>query len=117
MKAAMKAFIGKWRIVEMEAWDQDYVDTEGPGYFAFKKDGTGTFSFGLVGGDMDCRIEPQNEHDRLDFSWVGCDEMDSACGRGWAVIENGALLGHIFFHLADDSAFRAVKSREGKQRE
>jgi len=28
----MKAFTGKWRIAEMEVWDQGYVDTEVPGY-------------------------------------------------------------------------------------
>jgi len=25
-------FVGKWRIVDMEVWDQEYVDMEVPGY-------------------------------------------------------------------------------------
>jgi len=36
-------FIGKWRITEMEQWDQDYIDLEEPGYFRFHKDGLDEF--------------------------------------------------------------------------
>lgn len=25
-------FIGKWRITEMDMWDQDFIDAEVPGY-------------------------------------------------------------------------------------
>jgi len=41
MKAALKPFVGKWVIVEMETWDQEFVNMEGPGHFTFRKDGTG----------------------------------------------------------------------------
>lgn len=31
-------------------------------------------------------------------------------GRGWEVLEgDGSLRGHIYFHLGDDSGFRAVR--------
>jgi hypothetical protein len=46
----MKPFAGKWRIVEMEVWDQDYVDMEVPGYFRIGSDGIGQFQFRLVFG-------------------------------------------------------------------
>jgi len=38
--------------------------------------------------------------------------MDDASGRGWAVIKDGKLEGHLFFHDSDDSGFKAdeVKS-------
>jgi len=111
MKAAMRLFIGAWRIVEMEAWDQEYVDMEVPGHFTFEKDGLGNFHFGAVEGEMDCRIAPFDGRDRIEFSWEGQDEMDSVSGRGWAVIENGELCGRIFFHLGEESMFRAGKSR------
>lgn len=87
MKTKIKPFIGKWSIVEMEKWDQDYVNMEVPGHFTINKDGTGEFQFGLVQG-----------------------EMDPACGRGWAVIENGELRGRIFIHLGDDAEFLARRS-------
>ena len=107
----MKAFTGKWRIAEMEMWDQDYVDMEAPGFIRIGPDGTGQFQFGLVFGDIDGRVEPCGNTPRFEFSWSGQDENDPSCGRGWAVIENGELKGRIYLHLADDSAFRAIKSK------
>ncbi|WP_275097006.1 hypothetical protein [Sedimenticola hydrogenitrophicus] len=107
----MKAFAGKWRIAEMEAWDQDYVNMDVPGYIRIGSDGTGQFQFGLVSGDIDGRVEQCGDTPRFEFSWSGEEENDPACGRGWAVIENGELKGRIYLHLADDSAFRALKSK------
>ncbi len=106
----MKQFAGKWRIVEMELWDQDYVDMEVPGFIRIGSDGTGQFQFGLVAGDIDGRVEQCGNAPCFEFSWSGQDENDPVCGRGWAVIENGELNGRIYLHLADDSAFRAIKS-------
>jgi hypothetical protein len=106
MMTNIKPFIGTWVIVEMEAWDQEYVNMEVPGHFTFRKDGTGHFQFGLVQGEMDCRIETDHGRERIGFSWEGNDELDPVCGRGWAVIENEELRGRIFFHLGDDSMFR-----------
>lgn len=105
----MKAFVGKWRIVEMEVWGQDYVDMQVPGYFHIDRDGAGGFQFGLVSGDLDGRVEPCGDTARFDFSWSGQDENDPVCGRGWAVVEDGELRGRIYLHFADDSAFRAIK--------
>ena len=106
MKAKIKPYIGTWSIIEMEAWDQEYVNMEVPGHFTFRKDGTGHFQFGLVQGEMDCRIEIDHGRERIGFSWEGNDELDPVCGRGWAVIENKELRGRIFFHLGNDSMFR-----------
>ena len=97
MKTKIKPFIGTWVIFEMEAWDQEYVNMEVPGHF----------QFGLVQGQMDCRIETKDGKARIEFSWEGQDELDPANGRGWAVIENKELRGRIFFHLGDDSMFRS----------
>jgi len=35
-------FIGMWRIVEMELWDKDYIDLEGPGSLSSTKGVTAT---------------------------------------------------------------------------
>ena len=110
MKPRIKSFIGKWVIVEMEAWDQEYVNMEVPGHFTLEKDGMGHFQFGLVQGEMDCRIETVDGQVRIEFSWEGRDELDPASGRGWAVIENKELHGRIFFHQGDDSTFWARRS-------
>ena len=110
MEARGKPFMGKWSVVEMEAWDQEYVNMEVPGHFIFKKDGTGHFQFGLVQGEMDWRMETDHGWERIGFSWEGHDELDPASGRGWAVIENEELHGRIFIHQGDDSTFRAIRS-------
>jgi hypothetical protein len=104
-------FYGRWRIVEMETWDQDYVDMEVPGYIEFNKTGGGSFQFGLVQGAMDCRFELSADRPVVRFSWEGNDEMDQASGRGWAKIDaKGRLKGRIFIHDGDDSAFSATTS-------
>lgn len=41
-------FIGKWRITEMEQWDQNFIDAEVRGYITFSKNGMGEFQFGYV---------------------------------------------------------------------
>jgi hypothetical protein len=110
MKTKLKPFIGKWFIFEMEAWDQEYVNMEVPGHFTFKKDGTGHFQFGLVQGEMDCRVETVDGRERIEFSWEGQAELDPESGRGWAVIEIGELRGRSFIHLGEDSGFEAKRS-------
>jgi hypothetical protein len=77
---------GTWRIIEMEQWDQDYIDLVVPGYISFREDNQGEFQFGTVHGDIDYRVEPYQETERLEFSWEGEDEMDPVSGRGWAIL-------------------------------
>jgi hypothetical protein len=107
----MNPFAGKWCIAEMEVWDQEYVDMEVPGFVRISSNGTGRFQFGLVSGDIDGRVEQCGKAPRFEFSWSGQDENDPVCGRGWAVVEDDELQGRVYLHLADDSAFRAIKSK------
>jgi hypothetical protein len=79
-------FAGRWRIVSMSAWEQDFVDEEEEGYFEFGENDQGEFHFGYVHG-----------------------HMDPAQGRGWAVVRGDELHGMIFFHGGDDSEFVAKK--------
>jgi hypothetical protein len=105
-----KEYVGRWRIVEMDMWDQDYIDMEVPGYIFFEENDSGEFQFGLVRGDMDCRIETHEDSERVAFSWEGEDEMDPVSGRGWALInEAGQLEGMFYLHEGDDSGFIAEK--------
>ncbi len=101
---------GTWRIIEMEQWDQAFIDLVVPGYIAFREKNLGEFQFGAVHGDLDYRIEPYQNAERLEFTWEGEDEMDPVSGRGWAIIENGQLQGRLYFHEGDDSGFTATKA-------
>ena len=83
------------------------METEG--HFIFEEDELGSFQFGLVQGQIDFRIEKTGEIERLEFSWEGQDENDVAIGRGWAVIQNDHLEGQFYFHLGNDSWFKAKR--------
>lgn len=102
-------FTGKWRIYHMDEWDEEYIDMEETAYIKINKDGTGQFQFGLVTGEIDCRIEKKNENERLEFSWAGFDENDEMSGRGWAEVNKKEMNGWIYIHLGDDSGFKAKK--------
>jgi len=106
--------VGWWRIVDMELWDQDAVDLVAPGFIEFQPDATGSFGFIAVHSGLHWREAPREGRPGVEFSWQGFDEGDPASGRGWATVEpDGCLRGHLFFHLGDDSGFRAtpVKGR------
>jgi hypothetical protein len=45
-------FTGRWRIVSMSAWDQEFIDEEEEGYFEFDQKDNGQFHFGYVHGQM-----------------------------------------------------------------
>jgi hypothetical protein len=101
---ATHPLIGKWRIVEMELWDRDYLDMQEPAYIAFNTRGSGEFVFGLVNGWLDCWYAPRS----IEFTWEGNDEMEHVSGAGSAELEDsGTLTGDIRFHLGDESAFKA----------
>ena len=103
-------FEGRWRIVSMSAWDEDYINEEEEGYFEFDDRGGGRFHFGYVHGHMDCRLTTRDGEPAVEWTWDGNDEMDPAQGRGWAVVRGGELHGTIFFHGGDESEFVATRS-------
>jgi hypothetical protein len=107
----LKSLIGKWRIAGMEVWDQEYVDMEVPGFISIDAEGMGRFQFGLVSGDIDGQMEQYGDTQRFEFSWFGQDENDPINGWGWAIIQHGELIGHIYLHHADNSGFRASKKK------
>ena len=94
----------------MDLWRQKEVDLAAPGFFEFDRGHGGSFGFIAVQGCVDWRDTCRDGRPGAEFSWEGFDEGDPASGRGWVVIEgDGSLRGHIFFHLGDDSAFRAKR--------
>jgi hypothetical protein len=110
MKSAAKRFKGRWKIVWMDMWDQDFVDADVPGHVTFGDKGSGEFQFGYVCGSFPWSAE----NDDVDALWEGNDEMEPAHGDIHCEIENEELHGTIRFFNGDESDFRAV--RENKQR-
>jgi hypothetical protein len=109
-----RTVLGAWRIIEMDLWDTDAIDLMGPALMEFGRDETGLFRFIAVEGRMDCRHEQRDGRPHVEFSWEGDDDGDPAHGRGWATLANdGSLHGRIYFHMGDDSDFRAVRAVQG----
>ena len=102
-------YLGEWRIVEMEQWDKDYIDLVVPGFISIDEDGTGSFKFGMVEAEIDCKVESFAGTEQLEFSFEGHDEGDPVSGRGWVRIDGDTMMGHIYFHLGDDSGFSAKR--------
>ena len=46
-------FTGRWRIVSMSAWEDDYLDEEVEAFIEFEDKGSGSFQFGYVQGQID----------------------------------------------------------------
>ena len=106
-----RTVLGAWRIVEMDLWDRESIELMGPAPMEFGGDDTGQFRFIAVEGSMDCRHEQRDGSPYVGFSWEGDDDGEPAHGRGWATLaNNGSLHGHMYFHMGDDSAFRAVRA-------
>jgi hypothetical protein len=96
----------------MDVWDQEAVETMGPGLLRLGPDGLGEINFICVEGGLDCHLVERDGRQGVEFSWEGADEGDARSGRGSAFLsESGnSLEGHIYFHLGDDSAFRAERT-------
>lgn len=97
---------GRWRIVAMPDYVEDYPDMMEPAYIEFAANGSGEFAFGCVIG----QIFGAGDANRLAFSWQGNDEMDEAQGDGWAEIQpDGSIMGQICFQNGDEADFIARK--------
>ena len=103
-------FVGYWRLVHMDEWDQAYLDLVEEAYIEFDDNGQGGFVFGVVKGWLDCRFSKYENQPRVEFSWEGESELDPICGRGWAVLDSPKeISGQLFIHNSDDSYFEAHK--------
>lgn len=104
--AFAKAFAGRWRIVEMDVWDNDVLDLVEQAHLTFEGPADGEIAFGALKGFLDVRYGARDGAACAEFSWQGYDDNDPACGRGWVMIGTaGRLVGHFFIHNADNSGF------------
>ncbi len=50
-----KAFAGRWRIVEMDNWDSDFLDLVEEAHLTFEGKSDGEIAFGALKGFLDVR--------------------------------------------------------------
>ena len=86
LPAFAKAFVGRWRIVEMDVWDKDFLDLVETAHLTFKGAADGKIAFGALKGFLDVRYGTRDGSACAEFSWQGNDENDPASGRGWVVL-------------------------------
>jgi hypothetical protein len=105
-------FLGRWHIVSMSMWDEDYLNEEVQAFIEFDDKGGSSFQFGYVQGIIDYREGLRDGQPAAEFTWEGGDGADGTplSGRGWAVLDEDELSGMIFMHLGDESEFDAERA-------
>jgi hypothetical protein len=105
-------FLGRWRIVSVSAWEDEYLDEEVQAFIEFKEHGGGSFQFGYIQGLIDHRTSKRDGKPAVEFSWEGGDAADGTplTGRGWAVLKDDELRGMFFIHDMEESEFVAKRS-------
>ncbi|WP_457662554.1 hypothetical protein [Sinorhizobium medicae] len=68
--------IGRWRIVEADLWDRDYLDLLEPATITIGANGHGEIAFVA----MQAGLQLGYSTSMVSFTWAGCDEMDEVSG-------------------------------------
>ena len=101
-----KVFAGRWHIVEMDQWDEDFLDLIEEVHLTFEGAASGVIAFGAVKGFLDVRYDTRDGSACAEFSWEGYDDKNPRSGRGWVtLVTAGRLVGHFYIHKGDDSGF------------
>ena len=98
--------IGRWRIVEADQWDREYLDLVETAFIRFDRDGYGELAFGVVTAGLNLNYA----RTLVFFTFAGSDEGDEVSGSGSAELtEDGALKIELSFHNGDDAIFKAKR--------
>ena len=99
--------IGRWRIIEADLWDRDYLDLVEPAYFQIANNGWAEFVFGAINATGEL------EYGRriVFFRWSGFDEGDEICGNGSAELQDdGSIEIELAFDDGDDAILIACRA-------
>src|SRR3954453_22842156 len=108
MSATNCHLIGRWRIVEADLWDRDYLDLVEPAYISFDRDGTGEFAFGVV----NATLVVEYGQSVVFLTWIGCNEGDEITGSGSAELQDdGTIEIELSFHKGDNAILKARHER------
>jgi hypothetical protein len=96
--------VGRWRVVEADIWDRDYLDLCGPAAITIGADGRGEIAFGAMQATLDIEYGPTS----IAFTWMGFDEMDDVSGEGDAeLIDDGAIKIEFAYDNGDEAVLTA----------
>lgn len=112
MVAGSSAFCGSWTIIEMDLWDVEGPDSPEWSHLVIDERGLGALYFAAVEAQIDCRFVERDGKPAVEFTWLGFDDTQESCGRGWATLVSAdEMTGRIFIHQGDDSGFNARRQR------
>ena len=98
--------LGRWRIVEADLWDRDYLDLVEAASMIIGADGHGEIAFGAMQAGLDLEYSPTT----VFFTWSGFDEMDEVSGSGSAeLLDDGTLEIEFAYHLGDEAVLKAKR--------
>jgi hypothetical protein len=97
---------GRWRIVEADLWDRDYLDLVVPAAMTIGADGHGEIAYGA----MQASLELEYSRSMVVFTWAGFDEMDQVSGTGSAELNDDGTIEIAFaYHLGDEAVLKAER--------
>lgn len=98
--------IGRWRIVEADLWDREYLDLCGPATIDIGVGGRGEIAFGA----MQATLEIAYSRSSIAFEWTGFDEMDEVSGEGTAeLLDDGSIEIEFDYHNGDEAVLKAKR--------
>ncbi|MGH6916607.1 MAG: hypothetical protein ACREJ0_02785 [Geminicoccaceae bacterium] len=98
--------VGRWRIVEADLWDGDYLDLVAPATMTIGADGHGEIAYGA----MQASLELEYSRSMVFFTWAGFDEMDQVSGTGSAELnDDGTIEIDFAYHLGDEAILKAER--------
>lgn len=107
MRAPMNCkLVGRWRIVEAEIWDRQYLDLCGLATLIIRANGHGEIAFGALQAGLDVEYSRAS----VRFTWKGFDEMDEVSGDGSAeLLDDGSIEIEFAYHNGDEAVLKAKR--------
>ena len=98
--------VGRWRIVEADLWDRDYLDLVAPATMTIGADGHDEIAYGA----MQASLELEYSRSMVFFTWAGFDEGDEFTGSGSAELNDDGTIEIAFaYHLGDEALLKAER--------
>jgi len=98
--------VGRWRILEADLWDRDYLDLVEPATMTIGVDGHGEIAYGAMQAGLDLEYS----RTMVFFTWAGFDEGDEVTGTGSAELnDDGTVAIEFAYHLGDEAILKAER--------
>ena len=99
--------IGRWRIVEADLWDRDYLDLVNPVAITIGAGNHGEIAFGAMQAGLELSYSTYS----VSFRWSGFDEMDEVGGEGYAeLLDDGTLEITFTYDGGDEAILKAHRA-------